>query len=99
MSINELQYERNRYYKLRSDLRSINQRLSNSISEINITIESMNNNYKINDSLTNTQKLVETKDKLTEMQSNITNLVLPSVNNKIDLLSADIEVLSSLESE
>ena len=97
MGITELQYERNRYSKLRNDLRLINQRLSNSVGEINAMIDGVDRYYKINDNTTNLKKLIEAKNNILDMQNNITNIILPNINSKINTLDGDIEVLSALE--
>jgi hypothetical protein len=96
MSSTELQYERNRYSKLRNDLRLINQKLSNSISDINAVIDGVDNYYKINDNSTNLKKLIETKNNILDIQNNINNIVLPSINEKISTLDGDIAVLNSI---
>ena len=98
MSNTDLQYERNRYSKLRNDLRQINQKLANSINSINNVISGMENYYVINDNKINIQELKETKEKIQEIQNNINNIVLPGINEKINTLDGDIQVMTGIAS-
>lgn len=95
--ISELEYERNRYYRLIDNVKSICNYLDDSSNHIDSAIEQLNKFYRIDEEKADNNKLKETANNINNVRSVLVDKIIPSISNKISQLNSEISRLQELE--
>lgn len=89
----ELEYERNSYYKLKEELNNMCDMLSNVIDDVDDSSIVLDNTYLINEKNIFEKKYKDILKELNNINNNILDTILPGIENKIEVLTKDINEL------
>lgn len=88
--LQELEYERNKYYRLLDDINSIYTDIENCIDDLDSADLELYKYYLVNDESTDDKKINNTISNLTSTNEVLKNTIIPAINNKIAQLNDDI---------
>ena len=99
MIISDLEYERNRYYKLKEELNNLCDMLKLSMDDIDDSSIILDNTYLINDNNIFNKKYKNMINNLNDMYNTILDTIIPGIDNKIESLTKDINNLTEKKYE
>ena len=93
MIVSELEYERNCYYKLKEELNNLCDMLEISIDDIDDSSIILDNSYLINDNSIFDKKYKGIIKNLNNINNVLLDTIIPGIDNKIEVLTNEINNL------
>jgi len=93
MIASELEYERNCYYKLKEELSNLCDMLELSIDDIDDSSIILDNSYLINDNNIFDKKYKDIIKNLNNINNVLLDTIIPGIDNKIEVLTNEINNL------
>lgn len=97
--ISNLEYERNRYYKLKDSIIYICSCLNKGIENIDDSSIILDKLYTINDESVDNKTFKKIIKDIDSMYEVLNNTILPAINKKIDILTNDIKKIENSSME
>lgn len=94
--ISELEYERNRYYKLRDDITEIYNCLTIGDNKFDYVDKQLYKYYNINDEQVIQNNLEKISENINNIKNVLNNNILIAINNRIAQLDTEIEQAQEL---
>lgn len=88
--LQELEYERNKYYRLLDDINSIYTNIDNCIDNLDNADLELSKYYLVNEESADEKKIYNTISNLTSTKEVLKDTIIPAINNKITQLNNDI---------
>lgn len=88
--LQELEYERNKYYRLLDDINSIYSNIDNCIDDLDNADIELSKYYLVNDESADDKKINNTISNLTSINEVLKDTIIPAINSKITQLNDDI---------
>lgn len=88
--LQELEYERNKYYRLLDDINSIYTDIDNCIDDLDSSDLELSKYYLVNDESADEKKINNTISNLTAINEVLKSTIIPAINSKITQLNDDI---------
>lgn len=89
--VSDLEYERNRYYRLLEDIKSIYSNLDNCGDKLDNSDIELSNFYQINDESIDKKRISELVKSIDGTNVILKENIIPAIKNKIEQLNQDIE--------
>lgn len=93
--LQELEYERNKYYRLLDDVNSIYANLEKCIDNLDNADLELAKYYLVNDEGADEKKINNTISNITSTSEVLKETIIPAINNKITQLNNDIGKLNN----
>ncbi len=95
--ISELEYERNRYYKLMDNIKSICSHLNTSTTNIESATNQLGKYYRIDSDIADNSKLKDSVDSINNIYNILITKIIPTINSRIAQLNIEITRLHELD--